>query len=60
MNAALVQVVISRMLSEMDPAITVADQQKDGWDKVGRVSFQEFARATQTIPDIETKLTISW
>lgn len=55
-----IEVVISRMLSEMDPAITVADQQKDGWDKVGRVSFQEFARATQTIPDIETKLTISW
>eukprot|EP00658_Telonema_sp_P-2_P053536 TRINITY_DN4209_c0_g7_i1.p1 TRINITY_DN4209_c0_g7~~TRINITY_DN4209_c0_g7_i1.p1 ORF type:complete len:119 (-),score=25.68 TRINITY_DN4209_c0_g7_i1:118-474(-) len=55
-----IEVIISRFMSEMDPSLSHQDQVRKGWDKTGKVSFQDFQRVTALTKDLETRLSINW
>lgn len=55
------QMIVSRIMSEMDPSIDDASiQGSSGWDKVGQVSYADFCRATALLKDIDTRLSVGW
>lgn len=52
--------IIQKVITEGDPSITEEDQQKHGWQNVGQISFHEFERIMQRVPDFESKFYISF
>lgn len=49
-----------QVITEGDPSITEEDQQKHGWQNVGQISFHEFERIMQRVPDFESKFYVSF
>jgi len=52
--------IIQKVITEGDPSITEEDQQKHGWQNVGQISFHEFERIMQRVPDFESKFYVSF
>jgi len=52
--------IVQKVMTEGDPSITEEDQQKHGYQNVGQISYHEFERIMQRVPDFESKFYISF
>ena len=53
-----IKMIVSKMMLEGDPSINREDQDREGWEKVGKISCEEFNRLIQGMPDFERRFTM--